>query len=356
MPRSLTDMNSNRSLSLDLVQADLADPSALVQLVADHALAPARRAWSLPSPVGGEEPLDVQHLPVQVGDRFDWQGPVPKLRTSTALFDPLVRGFVLFTKLFPGAILTYETATSVTSVPNWIYFEHSRQMASFLWSDLEHLVAGILGGPPRTYRSPALESRIRTGPNPEALAELAEAQQLVRDAIATPSRPEPPLANRYDIGLRSMKPEAVFALDDVLRADAHQRAVWFARVDLLFPLGEMATAADGSLVLVEPTDDRPVEQVDDHGVYPTVVAETIRGVVALDLVSTFSRERTVGQCDHCQAPVILTGHQIGRVDRGEPVFHSDCHPEHRRRWMRDYQRSRRADRRAATRPSGGDQR
>lgn len=349
-------MNSNRSLSLDLVQADLADPSALVQLVADHALAPARRAWSLPSPVADEAPLDVQHLPVRVGNRVDWQGPVPKLKMSTALFDPLVRGFVLFTRLFSGALMTHETATTVTAVPNWIYFEHSRQLASFLWSDLEHLVEGVLGGPARIYQSPALESWIRTGPNPEALAELAEAQQLVRDAIATPPRPEPPLANRYDIGLRSMRPDAVFALDEVLRADTHQRAVWFARVDLLFPIGEMATAADGSLVLVEATADQPLEQIDDHGVYPTVVPETIRGVVALDLVSTFSRERTVGQCGNCDAPVILTSHQIGRVDRGEPVFHSDCHPEHRRRWMRDYQRSRRADRRAAAQPSGGNQR
>ena len=36
---------------------------------------------------------------------------------------------------------------------------------------------------------------------------------------------------------------------------------------------------------------------------------------ALDLVATFSRERSVGTCEHCGLPLMLSPHQVGRVDR-----------------------------------------
>ena len=94
--------------------------------------------------------------------------------------------------------------------------------------------------------------------------------------------------------------------------------------------------------MTPPSDDGFIEQEDDYGVFPTVIPETIRGAVALDLVATFTRERSVGECGHCGLPIVLTPHQVGRVDRGQGVFHPDCHPAHRRRWMRDYQRRRRA--------------
>lgn len=335
MSSSVGGMEPSQSLALDLVAIDVRDPDALTRLIADHAVAPARRVWALPAPVEGEQLSDVSRQPVETAHGIDWIGPQPKLDVSTALFDPLLRGFVLFTRLFPGAIMTGESADNAMAVPNWVYFEHSREIAEFTWADIAGLVAGLFDASGARRRGHIPQA------NEAGLAELIEAQDLARAALATPPGDDPPLRNRREIGLRAVRPDAAFRLDEVLRAEVHQRAVWFAQVDLLFPIAEVVTGADGIARIVPPSDDEFLETEDDHGVYPTVIPETIRGAVALDLVATFSRERSVGTCELCGLPLMLSPHQVGRVDRGEAVFHPDCHPEHRRRWMRDYQRRRR---------------
>lgn len=338
-------MDAIQSLSLDLVSLDLGDREALVRLLADHAVAPARRAWGLPLPEPGEQLADVLGSAVRIGNRLAWFGPTPGLTVSTVLFDAVVRGYVLFTRLLPGVLADPDHLNTSIAAPHWIFFEDSRQLCAFLWNDVERLVDGLLGRPPQPGNNPALERRYAVERNDAGIAELAEARELARGVLATPRVADGPLYTRHDVGLRAVDQAAAFRLDDVLRAEVHQRAVWLAEVDLLFPLAEVVASPNGQPRVVAPLDPEAIEErVDDHGVYPTVIPETIRGAVALDLVSTFSRQRSVGLCAHCLQPLLLTGHQAGRVDRGLPVYHAMCNPAHRRRWMRDYQRGRRAGR------------
>ena len=334
-------MNAQRSLALDLYLAGPLDRAAVTRLVADHAVAPARRVWSLPAPMPGETDPDLVDLPTREGYGPGWAGPLPELVVSTALFDPCVVGFVLFSRLFPGVLLSAATLEDVIAAPEWIYFEHSRQLAVLRHEDVERLV-GAAFGDPLPARLAAREGAFDAVAARHALQELAEAQAMVRRALEVPRPAEPPLLLRQQIGLRHVDEAAAGPLDAVLRADVHQRAVWFSRVDILIPIA-VSIDIPGERLRIEPAgdDEDVLEQVQDHGVYPTQVPESVRGAVALDLVRTFPRQREIAACSHCAQPVILTPHQVGRADKGEPVYHPDCTEPARRRWMRDYQRRRR---------------
>lgn len=337
-----------RSLSLDLAFTDLADPGALTRLVAAHCLAPARRAWRLPDPDPAETPRDVRRHPVERAGRIDWEGRVPELEVSTAHVDPVLRGFVLFGRLFPGGTLAAQHLDTSVGAPGWIYFDDSRELATLVYADVARLCRGLLGLPDHGAEADDLGHTLRPARNDAALAELREAKAMVTAALAAPAPAEPPLHTRRDIGLRIVDRGAAWAIDEILRAEARQRLVWLAGIDLLFPLGEVVTLADGSPALVAPSDDEfddgMLESVDEAGVYPTVLPETIRAAVVLDLVATFSRDRTVADCGYCGMPMLLTPHRAGRVDHGEPVYHDGCHAEHRRRWGRDYRRRQRTSR------------
>lgn len=336
-------MNAQRSLALDLFRAARLDREAITRLVTDHAIAPARRVWSLPAPWPGETPVDVVMQPTRGGYGPGWTGPIPKLVTSTALFDPVVAGFVLFASLFPGALLIGDSLENLLAAPEWIYFEHSRQLAVVRYEDVERLVAGAFGDAVRGLLNDDLEGPYLPVANRHGLQELAEAQAMVRRVLDVPRPAEPPLLNHEQIGLRHVDEAAAGPLDAILRADVHQRAVWFSRVDILIPIAVQKEGPDGGIRMVPASEDEPVfEQVDDHGVYPTQVPETIRGVVALDLVRTFPRQREIAPCSHCALPVVLTPHQVGRVDHGLPIYHPACTTPARKRWMRDYQRRRRS--------------
>lgn len=53
-PRNVAAMEPQRSLALDLFRTRSLDQAAVTRLVVDHAVGPARRAWSLPAPRPGE--------------------------------------------------------------------------------------------------------------------------------------------------------------------------------------------------------------------------------------------------------------------------------------------------------------
>lgn len=344
MARSVAVMDSQRSLSLDLYRSGPLDRAAIARLVADHAVGPARRVWTLPAPEPDETDPDVVVLPTREGYGPGWAGPIPKLVASTALFDRCIAGFVLFSRLFPGALLSAATIEDFLAAPEWIYFEHSRQLAVFRYEDVERLVGAAFGDSLPAWLA-SDEDTFDARAARLALQELAEAQAMVRRVLEVPRPAEPPLLRREQIGLRHVDEAAAGPLDAILRRDVHQRAVWLSRVDILIPIGNVITDREGGVHLVAPDDSDPVlEQVDDHGVYPTQIPETIRGVVALDLVRTFPREREVAACATCAGPLVLTPHQVGRVDHGQPVYHPDCHATARRRYQRDYQRRRRAGR------------
>lgn len=145
MARSVAVMDSQRSLSLDLYRSGPLDRAAIARLVADHAVGPARRVWTLPAPEPDETDPDVVVLPTREGYGPGWAGPIPKLVASTALFDRCIAGFVLFSRLFPGALLSAATIEDFLAAPEWIYFEHSRQLAVFRYEDVERLVGAAFG-------------------------------------------------------------------------------------------------------------------------------------------------------------------------------------------------------------------
>ena len=158
--------------------------------------------------------------------------------------------------------------------------------------------------------------------------------------------PDDPTYRRRSIGLRLLNPQTTWKVDEVLRAHAHQRLIWFADQDLAFPISQTERGVDGKLHLVPPDDpDQPIDLTADHGVFATVVPETISAVVALDLVSTFGRERHVGRCAHCQGLMLLSRSQVARAETGGEVYHSDCREIHRLAYFR----SRARDRYARTR-------
>jgi len=88
-----------------------------------------------------------------------------------------------------------------------------------------------------------LESPHRVHEIRRELHELAEAQTMVRQVLDAPRPAEPPLLNREQIGLRHVDEAAAGPLDAILRADVHQRAVWFSRVDILIPITGTVTDA-----------------------------------------------------------------------------------------------------------------
>ncbi|MFN8628853.1 MAG: hypothetical protein U0838_00605 [Chloroflexota bacterium] len=186
-------MNSHRSLALDLFLAPALDRAVVARLVADHAVGPARRAWASPRPPR-RDAAGRRHAASARGYGPGWTGPVPRLVVSTALFDPVVAGYVLFRSLFPGAFVSPGPIQRDLAAPNWIYFEHSRQLAVFRYEDVERLVAGAFAEDVEPVRNPSLEGPYRVAPSPAALAELARCPRSSCAPRSTVPRPaDPPL-------------------------------------------------------------------------------------------------------------------------------------------------------------------
>lgn len=88
---------------------------------------------------------------------------------------------------------------------------------------------------------------------------------------------------------------------------------------------------------VHPDAPDPVTPVVvDRGVFPMLLPETLAGLVVLDLVETLRLDRRTAICALCLRSFAPASQQASLAGRGEPVYHPDCMPEHRRRYMRDY--------------------
>lgn len=340
-------MNTNdRNLALDLAAIDIDDRAELVSFLAIHVLNAARAIYHMPASEPGEEPgsLDAARSAyAQRGDNFYG------IEVSTALFDRFIGPCVLFARLFPGALWDARRLETTLNVPQWAYFEDSLELAHFLWSDLEALVTGLFGGPSDPVHHAGLAHILRPRRNNEGLAELWDARDLARKALRPTTDPNDPLYRRRSIGLRVMDAETTWLVDEVLRANAHQRLIWFAAQDVSFPIAQTVTGADGKLHL-EPPDhpDAGVVLTDDHGVFATVVPETIKAAVALDLVSTFRRERQVGRCGHCGSWMLLSRPQVARAETGGEVYHAECREAYRRAYFRVRAHDRYASHKAAS--------
>jgi hypothetical protein len=328
----------DHNLALDLATTNVTDHDELVVFLATHVLNPTRSIFHMPTAEPGEE---VDRLDAAV-KRYAMSGEsFYGIDVSTALFDHFIGGYVLFACLFPGALRGPEGIETTLSVRQWAFFEDSVDIAHLLWSDLENLVGGLFGGSTEPVYHAGLRKNYRPSRNNEAVAELWDARELARRALRPVSDQKDPAYRRRSIGLRLLDAETTWDIDTVLRASVHQRLIWFAAQDVVFPIAQTEAGPDGDLLLVSPDEpDKPLVITDDHGVFATVVPETIGGVVALDLVSTFRRERQVGRCGHCEGWMLLSRAQVARAENGGTVYHADCRDAHRLAYFRQHAKDR----------------
>jgi hypothetical protein len=230
--------------------------------------------------------------------------------------------------LFPGAVDSQYVAEEFFTLPGSAILERAFPLACLRWHDIEILVDGLWGG--RTGRpvSPAIRDGYRA--DPACLTALRDIQTTIREAVRLPDDSDP-LHLREDVGLQAMDPGAVFGLDEILRLDCHSRLLWLGDT-------EMAFDVDG------PDPEAVVPLTIDRGVFTVVVPESLPGLVALDFVETLRLDPRTALCAVCRRPILLSPQQAARQRKGEPVYHPDCHDEHRLRYVREFQRRRRASR------------
>lgn len=314
-----------RRASLDLIHADLSNPADITALLASHVVAPARALFGLEAPRPGER--RAAELP---------RGMIrlePDPAASIALFVPFIRGYVLLARLFPSAIAPSDLDRALES-PEQAHFGASRAVAAMTWDDLAWLADGVCGAAesPRPLGAPEIVPARHDGDgNAHARAVLRDAQALLRAALGPIEWSES--LRPVDIGLQAVDAATARAIDAILRASARERLVSFGDAEY-----DYYPSADGWVST--PTWF-------DRGVFAAVLPETAEAVFALDFVETLRSDRMTGLCALCARPLLLTSQQAARASRGRPVYHPGCHDEHRRRYVRDFQRAWTRERRAA---------
>jgi hypothetical protein len=160
---------------------------------------------------------------------------------------------------------------------------------------------------------------------------LREVQAVLRAALGPVAWSES--LRPIDIGLQAMDASRARMIDSILRSSARERLVWFGDAEYDYHRSAEGWVSTATWF--------------NRGVFAAVVPETAEAVFALDFVETLRSDRTTGLCALCGRPLLLTSQQAARATRGRPVYHPGCHDEHRRRYVRDFQRSWTRERRAA---------
>jgi hypothetical protein len=319
-----------RHLSFDLLQTDLDDPERITELVARHAVAPARAIFGMVPPEPNER---IETFLSRGHFAFDLASGQPTWHQdpSAALIEPALRGAVLVSRLFPGAFRTAEFAEVVVATPGLALMPRATAVAILQWKEIAFLAARALGLPAeRPLVSGSLAKELTTSRH--GIDELRRMKVLVERALAEPIFDESDgMVARDEVGLDAVLPTVADELDAILRADAHVRLVRVTDIEHT-PSDRLPVHPDA------PDEYDPL--VVERGVFPITLPETIAGLVALDLVESFRRGRTTGICALCQRPMLLLPQQASLSRRGEPVYHPDCFPERRRRYMRDYRAGR----------------
>jgi hypothetical protein len=322
--------DTDRHLSFDLLQTDLADPERITELVARHAVAPARAIFGMVPPQQDER---IETFLAHGHFAFDLASGQPTWQQdpSAASIEPLLRGAVLVGRLFPGAFRTADFAEVVVATPGLALMPRATALAFLRWNELAYLATQALGLP---SKRPADSGSLSKEPlaSHDGLDELRRMKTLVERSLAQPVDGEPDeMIARAEVGLEAVDPAVADELDAILRADAHVRLVRVTDVEY--------TPSDRPPVHPDAPDEYDPLVV-ERGVFPITLPETIAGLVALDLVESFRRGRTTGICTLCLRPMLLMPQQASLSRRGEPVYHPDCFPERRRRYMRDYRAGR----------------
>jgi hypothetical protein len=306
------DIDHRRRLSLDLAVANLDDPEALTGILMTHVVAPARALFGdrYPRPHRDEgEDLRNPRL-IELEDGTVFEDPEDAEPEDTTLgFDTFIRGWVLFHSLFPR--VAGESYVNLDR-PERVFFGDARRTAGILWPEMALLVRRMLDA----------DGRGKGGPE---LRELRRLQGLLRKALTPPEGTWWHVRD-HTTGLRIVDSHAAAELDSILRADVRHRLVWFE---------------GGVWGLSIQREGRWVDTIFDRGVFATAIPETVAGVVALDFVESLRREPTIAACAECGLWVDMSSQQAARSQRGMPIYHRECHDQHRVRYVRAYQRLRR---------------
>jgi hypothetical protein len=312
-------------LWLSLFLADLSDPTAVTRLAVDHSLAPARAAWGLPAPIPGERDdaffFDIEPLNgIQAR-----QMRAHHLTVSAAHFDPVVRGVLLFGWLFPGSVLGTDSPEEVVKLPGPAFLSDSLMLAYRTHEEIEYLAAGLLG---QATPAPIYHGMYPYRPvaDPAIIAELA----MIQDALGRAGGKPEDLGDyrRIDLGLQALDQFAAAELDDILRVNVHQRLIWLGSWEEANPENESQVLSPLDFITF------------DRGVFLASVPQSLAGLIALDFAESLRLDRMAGRCARCDRPMLLNGQRSARAKRGKPVFHDDCHREHRLLYWRDYQAGR----------------
>jgi hypothetical protein len=309
-------------LWLSIFLTDLSDAAAVTRIAVDHCLAPARAAWGLPAPKAGERDdaffFDIE--PIN-GIRAR-QIRTHSLTVSAAHFDPVLRGLLLFGWLFPGSTFGTDTPEEVAKLPGPAFLSNSQLLAYRTYEEVAYLAAGLLGqeAPAPIYHG---MNPYQRKADPTIVAELARIQNLLAEAVGAPE--DLGDYRRVDLGLQALDQFAAAELDDVLRQYVHQRLIWLGSWEEANPDNESAVLSPLDFITF------------DRGVFRSEEPESLAGLVALDFGESLRLDRMAGRCARCDRPMLLNAQRAARARRGKPIFHEDCHREHRLSYWRGYQ-------------------
>lgn len=313
-------------LWLSVFLADLTDPAAVTRVAVDHCLAPAREAWGLPVPVPGEGDSPFFYQAILDGNRVQMMRE-HSLTISAAHFDPVLRGVLLFGWLFPGSTLGSDAPQEVVKLPGPGFLSDSQLLAYRTYEEVEYLAAGLFGreAPPPMYHG---MNPYRQRADPSIVSELIRVQKVIGEAVGPPE--DLGDYRRVDLGLNAVDQFAAHELDQILRNSVHQRLIWLASWEEADPANESPVLSPLDLITF------------DRGVFMASVPESLAGLVALDFAESLRLDRMAGRCARCDRPMLLSAQRAARAKRGKPVFHEECHAEHRLSYFRDYQAARAA--------------
>lgn len=313
------DIDRSRRLSLDLAVASLSDPDALTALLMSHVVAPARALFGGQYPCPRRDETDDLRMPrlIELVDGTSLQDPEDSEPDATTIgFDAFIRGWVLFHRLFPR--VAGEGYVRLDR-PEQVFFGDACRTAGILWPEMAILVG-------------RMHEAERRGDGDPGLRELQRLQSLLRRALTPPE--ETWWRARDHLGLRIVDRDAAEEIDSSLRVEVRQRLVWFE---------------GGTWRVSIQRDGKWVDTIFDRGVFATVIPETIAGVVALDFIETLRREPLIAPCAECGLWVEMSPQQAARSQAGKPIYHHECHAQHRVRYVRTYQHRRREQSKASSR-------
>jgi hypothetical protein len=320
-------------LSLDLLATDLDDRADLTGLLARHVIGPARTLFGMVMPSPDERP-DTFLATGRVSFGLGSFAPIWHQDPSVSVIEPILRGALLAGALFPGANRLVDLGEGFVAAPGNGLINRAMALALLRWDELEWLVGRLSGqSRPPPVDSGSLRPLAGALVSNGTLVELRGLQTLVRRALLPPDEEidaDMPYA-RVETGLESIDATVAGEIDAILRADVRMRLVRLVDIEPAFGL-EAPIHPDA------PDAVTPV--LVDRGVFPMLLPESLAGLVVLDLVETLRLDRKTAICALCKRPFVPASQQASLARRGEPVYHPECMPEHRRRYMRDYRAGR----------------